>query len=237
LLMNLIQFSRRPDESASYFMNLSVIAYLMGDDSSLLEPDTASIFGVSTAAHAMFHQCETVFAKWSAEHVDSLNAALRETLQEYTGEYESKASDRRYLLALHKPGKPEHVYMTMSIRLHDNGKIEHRHIIQSVYAALIHDDVPPTRISLLMHSTALKYLHILHPERNVLSVEPLKAMYKVMASVKLVPPIVDEAKQVYSVTFSGKDFERLRDGDWASCVLCSMSAQLCEMCEVNLMYF
>lgn len=112
-------------------------------------------------------------------------AALAETIQDLG--YQPK-KETRYLMTLHPPGHPEHVYMIMRAKLNYLGKpdtVEHRHIAASLFsqiAPFVDSKYPkyPGGLSLIMHKETAKTIIKLHPQVRRVTAPPLKIMAKVL---------------------------------------------------------
>jgi hypothetical protein len=109
--------------------------------------------------------------------------ALAETIWDFGRP--SRLEMKRYLVTLHPPNKPEHVYMTMRVRLDKKDTVEHRHIMASLFsqiAPLIDSKYPkqPKGLSLIMHQETAKTILKLHPEIRTVHAPPLKSMAEIL---------------------------------------------------------
>ncbi len=151
-----------------------------------------------------------------AEKLDFLVMALDEAIGDYMGYSSGHATGRKYLFTLHEPNNPNHVYITMSGRLLEDGvSFEHRHIITSTRALiepLIDDSVKgiPPRLSLVLHGFAVEVIMDLHRDRQILQISPLLPMKRILEKSGY---IKNEEEKRLTYTISGKELERLRD-EW-----------------------
>jgi hypothetical protein len=204
------------------------------------------LMGFSKSTNSIYPELKKIHTSIGKEKMDGLYNALNECIGD---DYSGPKSNRVYLLCLHQYDDISRVYMTMSIRRLSSTRIEHRHIQQSVrsiveptLAKIWGYSVPPApqRLSLLMHSTSLRFIQKLHPEVTELKIDPLHSMYTILQKQGFVPKI--EKKPVYyDVMLQKDDYIKLRDFDAGNyvtpgklleqCMVCNSTALLrCESC-------
>lgn len=189
-----------------------------------IEPFDKPIHGVEEMNNRYSDTVQDIFLKkmpllmdmFSDKYAKFYVEALVECIQDYV----SESDIRKYMLVLHKPMDPNNVFMTMSIRMYENFdyvmQFEHRHIIKSVRSTvgpLLTDTITPApaRLSMLMHTTSLKFMKELHPDVSRLFVHPLTSMYNIFVKSGFAKPLTEKEQRydAHSLTLTGNEYERL----------------------------
>lgn len=141
--------------------------------------------GFSSNLNKLKERIKSVRNALGRRRMSDLRDALIESLQDYAGQKTKKA----YMIVAHEPNNPNHIYMTMSIRLLNEQIIEHRHIQQSVRALLEpafaevwgYKVTPvPQKISIPLHSAALELVTMFEKKVNQLQISPLLSMREIL---------------------------------------------------------
>jgi len=173
------------------------------------------VMGFSESTNSIYSKLTDIHTKIGKQKMDGLYNTLNECIGD---DYSKSKETRLYLLCLHKYNDNARVYMTMSIRKLSSVQIEHRHIQQSVRSILepllsktwgYNVDPIPFHLSMLMHTTSLRFMQMLHPEVNELKIDPLHSMYVILQKQGFVPPS-EKKTAYYNVIVKGSEYTRLR---------------------------
>jgi hypothetical protein len=142
------------------------------------------------------------------EKIKGLYLSLTESIEDY---YRPWRGTSRFLISFHKPGNQQDVIMNMCIRVHSDKKFEHRHIQQSVkylISSYLNKEPLIPHLSMLMHVVAARFAKTKFPQLEMLIIEPLAAMWKILVKSGFAPPS-SEIRTSYYVELEEKMLQKL----------------------------
>jgi len=207
------------------WMGTEIISMLLGYDSfgdpkdvSVISSFSDSTFklGVNLPKNLLDSIGNAKMNGFQAANIESIHDYVKGSGKQYM--FENKKDVNRFIISLHPYNDVNYVYMTMRIDQWGN-EIEHRHIQQSL-KTYIHSYVAqrlgktvndvPHRLSMLMHSSAIRLLEAEGILYKKLYIEPLIPMLRILKKTGFVSQNIPEQNGI-RVELEGLKIDRLRN--------------------------